>query len=247
MSEQSYSKRFQEQNVVENYESVEYSVDSYSSYIWQLQMPVIADIICRYKPQLEPTRLLDFACGTGRILSFLKNYVDQIEGVDISPLMAQVAQQKCPDIPISVGDILSNPTLATGDFHIISAFRFLLNTEPTVRVNILKELRKRLINKNGVLVANIHGNRASVRSLAIRYRKMAKGESHAEMSRDEVYQLMYTCGYEVLEEFGFGVVPPTLYRTPLKNLAQWFDRTSQKTQFATRFSIDLLYVCRPRI
>src|SRR5690606_34975164 len=155
----------------------------------------------------EPTRLLDFACGTGRILTFLANQVDMIEGIDIAAPMAQVAQQKCPTARVSVGDIVTDPTLAPGDFHIVTMFRFLLNTEPDMRIQVLKELRRRLVQKNGVLIANVHGNRASARSVALWYRRMIKGESHATMSRAEIQHMLQVTGYEIIEEHGFGVVP----------------------------------------
>ena len=157
MSNQPYSGRFQNRNDVDNYEVSEYAPDSYSSYIWQLQKPILSDIIRRYKSQTEPTRLLDFACGTGRILASVADKVEIIEGVDIAESMAQVAQEKSPNAHISVGNILTDPALAAGDFHIVTAFRFFLNTEPDMRVQVLKELRKRLTKKNGVLIPVFDG------------------------------------------------------------------------------------------
>ena len=245
MSDHSYSRRFQHETAVEHYEFVEYAPTSYSSHIWQLQMPVLTDIMRRYKSQTEPSRLLDFACGTGRILSFLADQVNTVEGVDISASMAQVAKQKCPDAYIHVGDILADPSLATADYHIITMFRFLLNTEPAMRIRVLRELRKRLVAKNGILIANVHGNSASARSVAVWYRQSIRGESHAMMSRVEIKRMFQESGFDVIEEFGFGVVPPSLFRTRLKGLAKWLDKRAVRTEILTPVSIDLLYVCRP--
>jgi SAM-dependent methyltransferase len=245
VSQELYSKRFQNQSIVEDYEVVEYAPNSYSSYIWELQQPILTDILRRYKPQSEPAHLLDFACGTGRILASLEEQVDFIAGLDISPFMAQVARQKARKAAIVVGNILEDSSLLANDFHFVTMFRFLLNTEPTMRIQILKELRRRLTRKNGVLIANVHGNSQSVRSAALLYRQIGRREVHAQLSRAEIRHMFHQTGFEIIEEYGFGIVPPTLYRTPLHKLAKWVDRKSQQVKALTPISIDLLYVCRP--
>ena len=93
---QNYAQRFQDRNDVESYERVEYAANSYSTRMWQLQQPILKQILsaCR-NGRKTPTQLLDFACGTGRVLSFIESLVDQSEGVDISPEMVAVARQRC--------------------------------------------------------------------------------------------------------------------------------------------------------
>lgn len=43
--------------------------------------------------------LLDVGCGTGMHLAHLRNYY-QVEGLDVSSEMLEVARERCPDIPL---------------------------------------------------------------------------------------------------------------------------------------------------
>lgn len=57
-----------------------------------------------YKHHPAATSLLELGCGTGSILQGL-DYNYQVEGIDISPEMLQIAQQKLPNISLHQGDI----------------------------------------------------------------------------------------------------------------------------------------------
>src|SRR5437879_5027917 len=108
----SYSDRFKDQGAVDYYESKEYGPESYSTFIWQLEQPALERIIVNFKQgRRAPLRLLDFACGTGRILSCVEKLVDVAEGIDISSNMVELARKKCTKARLQVGDILTNPGL----------------------------------------------------------------------------------------------------------------------------------------
>jgi ubiquinone/menaquinone biosynthesis C-methylase UbiE len=49
-------------------------------------------------------RLLDVACGTGSHLQHLKEHF-QVEGLDVSPQMVELARRKLPDVPLHVADM----------------------------------------------------------------------------------------------------------------------------------------------
>jgi SAM-dependent methyltransferase len=56
----------------------------------------------------QPTAssLLDVACGTGRHLSHLREYFGEVEGVELSPQMAEVAGARLgPEARVTVGDM----------------------------------------------------------------------------------------------------------------------------------------------
>jgi len=52
----------------------------------------------------DAKRLLDVACGTGLHLSYLCRYYD-VAGIDINPMMVEIARLRNPDINIWVGDM----------------------------------------------------------------------------------------------------------------------------------------------
>jgi SAM-dependent methyltransferase len=239
-----YSTRFTNQVAAEEYEKQVYSPDSYSSDIWKLQIPVLQKIIRSQTKSREPVKLLDFACGTGRILSLVENEVDQSDGIDVSSYMADIARNKCGKSNFFVGNLIDHPELLSDDYDIITCFRYLLNTEPGNRDKVLKIFKEKLAAKNGILVANIHGNSVSFRSWALLYRRMVHNEHHNQMSRNEIRRMFHDGGFQISEEYGFGILPPLFYRTPLRKIAGWIDRILHKISILNSISIDLLYVCR---
>ena len=247
----SYANRFQQPDAVAAYEADEYAADSYASRIWQLERPVLEQILKKLRRENPgPLRLLDFACGTGRVLAVLEPLVDEAEGIDISGNMVAVAQAKCPKAWLRVGDILARPDLLGKNYDVISRYRFLLNAEPEMRRRVLCQLRTVVREPGGLLLVNIHGNSRSLRHPAILWRRWRerteqKNTMLNEMSPAEARQLLAACGFEIVHQFGFGIMPPTLYRTPLRRIAHAVDKMFAGENGWSSCSIDMLFVCRP--
>lgn len=246
-----YSTRYQRPEAVDAYESGEYAVDSYSSRIWQVQRPVLERILTDYR-RARPglVRLLDFACGTGRVLACLEPLVDAATGIDISAGMVAVARDKCRKAELQVGDILTQPDLLSEKYDVISCFRFLLNVEPELRQRVLCRLRKALREPDGMLLVNVHGNSRSLRHPALLWRRWREpaGRTDAmlnEMSPSEARALLQTSGFQIIRQFGFGLLPPTLYRTPLRRAVAAVDRKLAGDNWLRNRAIDMLFVCRP--
>jgi ubiquinone/menaquinone biosynthesis C-methylase UbiE len=252
MTNSSYSNRFQQPADVVAYDTEEYGVASYSSCIWNMQRPVLEQIVKDFRAaQSGPVKLLDFACGTGRVLAALEPLVDSAEGMDISENMVAAARTKCPKARFQVGDVLAQPELLKTTYDLISCFRFLLNVEPELRGQILRRLRQVLRSPGGLLLVNVHGNSRSLRHPTILWRRWRERDSNKpamlnEMSPAETKKLLKQCGFEIVRQFGFGLLPPTLYRTPLRGLAQTADRQLAGDHCWNPCSIDMLFVCRPR-
>ena len=247
----SYSKRFQDPAAVAAYESKEYGASSYSTHVWRWQRPVLEQIIQDFQRERKtPTRLLDFACGTGRVLACLESMVTMAEGVDISENMVALARAKCRTAQLKVGDILAQPGLLGRDYDLITTFRFLLNVEPALRRRVLGKLREVVREPDGLLILNIHGNSHSLRHPAIvwrRWREAARptGVMLNEMSAAETRTLLRVCGFEVVRQFGFGILPPGLYRTVLRGPLAAVDRLFAGENIWRNCSIDMMFVCRP--
>ena len=246
-----YSDRFLKKEAVAAYEAGEYGAGSYSSFIWDLQRPVLERIVADYRrTQSGPVRLLDFACGTGRVIASLEPLVDTAEGIDISENMVEIARKKCRAARLHVGNILSPPDMLQKQYDIITGFRFLLNAEPELRIRVLERLREVLREPDGLLVVNVHGNSRSFRHPAIvwrrwRERTKKKGAMLNEMSPAGAKQLLCECGFEIVRQFGFGMLPPTFYRTPLRGAAAAVDKCFAGDNGWRDCAIDLLFVCRP--
>jgi ubiquinone/menaquinone biosynthesis C-methylase UbiE len=61
------------------------------------------ELIQRLRPQAKS--MLDVACGTGRHLEELQNHYN-VEGTDISAGMLEVAQRRCPGVPLHQADMV---------------------------------------------------------------------------------------------------------------------------------------------
>jgi SAM-dependent methyltransferase len=246
-----YAQRFQAPAEVNAYDLIEYRADSYASRIWELQRPVLVEWLQRQQATVKrPLALLDFACGTGRVLACLEPLVATAEGVDISPEMLAVARRKCPRAQLRVADILAEPTALGGPYDVITAFRFLLNAEPEVRRRVLGRLRQVIRQPDGLLLVNVHGNSHSLRHPAILWRRWreaarASGAMLNEMSPGETRTLLREVGFEVVQQRGFGLVPPTLYRTPARGLARAVDKSLAARSWGMHWGIDLMFACRP--
>lgn len=248
----SYASRFQQKNAAVDYESQEYGANSYSASMWQLQRPALEQILKDFRHERpEPVRLLDFACGTGRVLSCLEQWADAADGIDISASMVDVARTKCTKAQLLVGDILAQPELLQKSYDVISCFRFILNAEPEMRERILGRLREVLRQPDGLLLVNVHGNSRSLRHPTVLWRRWRERTKKTdaqrnEMSPDEVKQLLHKSGFQIVRQLGFGVLPPTLYRTPLRRAAMAVDQSLAGENWLGNWSIDMLFVCRPR-
>jgi SAM-dependent methyltransferase len=245
-----YSARFQEKSAAAEYDAKEYGAGSYSSCIWDMQRPVLEKIVADFRrTQPGPVRLLDFACGTGRVVASLEPLVDTAEGVDISENMVEVARGKCPQVKLQAGDILSQPEMLQPQYDVITCFRFLLNVEPELRGRVLKRLRE-VLRPDGLLLVNVHGNSHSLRHPAILWRRWRERTQKTnamlnEMSPAETEKLLRASGFQVVRRFGFGMLPPTIYRTPLRKLAVAVDESVAGESWLKAWAIDTLFVCRP--
>jgi len=248
----SYSERFQQKEAVESYDVKEYATGGYAARIWQLQQPVIEQIFTDFRQaRTSPTRLLDFACGTGRVLACVERFADTADGIDISANMVAVARTKCQHARLQVGDILASPELLQNNYDVITCFRLLLNLEPEMRGRILRQLRSVLREPDGRLLVNVHGNSRSLRHPAIAWRRWRErtkktGVMANEMSPAETARLLWENGFRIERKFGFGILPPGFYRTPLRQATFAADRFLAGENVLNDLSVDILYLCSPR-
>ena len=238
-----YSDSFQNSETAERYEDVVYGEKSHDHFIWAFQKKRVLSIFEDLNRTHDRTVHLDFACGTGRIISAVETMTTKSTGLDISENMLAIAKKKVKKAELVVGDILEDPHIVGFDYDSITAFRFFLNTEPELRKKIMVSLASRLSGYKSRLIFNIQGNSHSLRHLSIAYRS-SKGERHNEMSYGEVCRLAEAAGLEIESWYGYGICPPLLHRTMLGPFARFVDRISAKLPFLKRISYDLLFVCK---
>jgi SAM-dependent methyltransferase len=175
-----YSTHFKESGIARKYESGEYAAGTYSDLLWRIERDQLRTIISELRSVKPRIEALDFASGTGRITSFIEDEVDAVTGIEISQAMCDIAAQKVKHAKILCADILSSGNPVEGKYDLITAFRFFLNADLSLRLTAMKALAARLRDKQSLLVFNNHGNLWSHKLMVwpyYRIRQMGKGRS----------------------------------------------------------------------
>ena len=191
--------------------------------IWSLERDLLQRLVFDLFPGDSP-RYLDFACGTGRILSHLAPLTASSVGVDVSASMLQVAQSIASGSELIRADITRDDQLGVRKFELITAFRFFPNAEPQLRREALRALRDHL-GEGGVIIFNNHKNSSSLmlcvaraikavralRSSGVRHEVFRARVVSPErvMSHTEVEELAAEAGLFVERQYHFGVLPVT--------------------------------------
>lgn len=179
--------------------------------VWALEQRVLDHILNHCAPP-RPLRLLDFACGTGRILAYLEPRVVSVTGVDVSPEMMAVARQRLPGKELILGDLTTSDLLAGRQFDIITAFRFFPNAQTQLRHDAASALA-RLLAPDGILVFNNHQNASSTRAQLARL--VGRGSAQRYMSHREVVDLLETIGFRIAQVYALAYLPFTERWMPL--------------------------------
>jgi SAM-dependent methyltransferase len=145
-------------------------------------------------------------------------------GVDISPDMLEIATDRCPTAHLVQGDVTADAGLVRGPFDVATAFRFFLNAEPALRVDVVRWLQQ-VVRPGGRLVANFHLNPTSLRGAYTRFR-LRGDDAMPTMSIGQATDLLRAGGFEPLSVHGYDVLPFRRDGNPLAlpRLRSWTER-----------------------
>ena len=194
-----------------------FSKGPYRSAIWDLEQAILVDLLERWCPRTD-AKLLDFACGTGRILALLERRVGSAIGVDVSESMLGVARDHLLRAEVRRVDLTRDPTFADGSFDVITAFRFFPNAEPSLRDEAMHALA-RLLAPHGVLLLNNHlrqeGLRFRLRAWVGRIKRGGRRKAPVGMSDAEIAALAARHGLEIVEERSLALLPVLSEKRPM--------------------------------
>ena len=189
-------------------------------------------------------RYLDFACGTGRIIENLADYFDKAVGVDVSPTMLEEARKKNIKAEFIEADITINPDTAGSNFDLITAFRFFLNAQETLRLEVIKVLSQKL-SQRGVLVFNVHNSRPSFLWLQNKVMNLFRSRKIPSLSRNDVEKMIARENLYILETHEIGVLPKALHLILPGSAWVWLDSLLCR-KHAKRLASHVIYVCKKR-
>lgn len=205
----SYRDTFQREDVVSEYES-RFEAGTYGSVLSSIEYAFLDRIMAEI-PALHAAAYLDFACGSGRIISHVESHVGRSTGIDIAAPMLAVAREKVGRSTLICKDITSDDGAPEGSYDLITTFRFFLNAEPSLRLKVMRGLAARLKDEDSLLVFSVQGILDSHKIFSWvgrRIRSMVTGKpiGMGILSTRGVYQLARDSGLEIVETYGYDVL-----------------------------------------
>jgi len=154
----SYRRRFEDASEAAAYDHDQYSAVGYPALLWEIERQVLTDLVRDFRQTHPRLSYLDFACGTGRVLSFIENMVDDSTGVEISEAMLALAGEKVQRSKLVLSDITSDDSPLEDQYDLITCFRFILNAELQLREEALSRLVTRLRDGTSRFIFNNHAH-----------------------------------------------------------------------------------------
>jgi SAM-dependent methyltransferase len=190
------------------------------------------------------SRMLDFACGTGRILDVAAPFFPDCVGIDVSDSMLERARKKVPGARLIRANI-TRDKIDIGTFDVITLFRFVLNADPELRNDVLGWLHG-VMRPGGALVLNNHRSATSIRGFLYRgvYAVGRRNRKHV-LHESDLARLLEENGFTIEDRLGSKCVaswrnhllmPPRALRVVEQRLAS--------LPQSHRLFENQLYVCR---
>lgn len=222
-----------------------YSESWRASLLWSLEKKAL-DIILKQYYTDRPIELMDFACGTGRIIQYLEEKTVMSVGVDVSESMIHEALRKVKKSKIICADLTVDHPFPGRSFNLITSFRFFLNAETTLRLDAMKALVA-LLKDDGYLVFNNHRNRLSLGGFILKILNRRNGVNLKSMSMGEMEDLVKQCGLEIVDVFHCGIIPSGDHRTPLpRRWVEGLENFAFNHHVFAGVSEDIVMVCRKK-
>jgi predicted TPR repeat methyltransferase len=229
------------QSWAQDYDAKLFAPGSFDAAMWEREQLLLDQIVQQHVPQRGS--YLDFACGTGRVLSHVEPHFREAVGLDISDNMLAVARERVPGATLVQADATRNPAaLQHRLFDFVTAFRFFLNAQPSLRDAAMAFLASTLRDESSRLLFNVHGNRHSTRAL-LAAKAMITREQFASMSVRDSLELAARHGLEVVEWYGIGSYDKSLLRLMPMRAWRWAEAVAPLPK---RCNVYLYFLCRRR-
>jgi SAM-dependent methyltransferase len=227
------------QSWAQDYDARLFAPGSFDAAIWQREQLLLDAIVQQHMPRRGS--YLDFACGTGRVLCYVEPHFREAVGLDISDTMLAAARERVPDATLVQADATRNPAaLQHRRFDFVTAFRFFLNAQPSLREAAMAFLASTLRDGSSRLLFNVHGNRYSTRAL-LAAKAMITREQFASMSVRDSIELAARHALEVVEWHGIGSYDKSLLRLIPMRAWCWAEAVAPLPK---RCNVYLYFLCR---
>lgn len=239
-----YRRSHVSREAAHRYEAL-YKTGTYEDWVWALEKAYVAGAVRKHVLSRRPeAKFLDFACGTGRILTFLEPMMAEVTGVDVSVAMLNLTRDRVSKARLICTDITKHDVLPAGGFDLITAFRFFLNADLSLRQEALKAIRRTLAD-DGILIANIHGNRWSMHLIPFLVRRYFLRQGINATSIHEMRRLLAGHGFEVIQVSGQAWCTRRVYELLGRHLCDRIEAIFSRVSILSYLRVNLIFVCRP--
>jgi len=218
-------------------------VRGYRASLWRFEKKILNNIIGEYCG--KNSRLLDFACGTGRVLSEIESNFSESYGVDVSDNMLSSCEKNTRVSSLVNLDITKNADYFDFKFDVITAFRFFPGAEDELQSDVMIRLAE-LLSPNGILIFNNHRNYRGLFFVFQRYiYKLTKREWKVRCMREErAFFLAQQAGLEIKKIYFWGVIPSNEGKDMVpERILDLFEGWFSKVPFLRKFCASHIYVC----
>jgi SAM-dependent methyltransferase len=246
----SYSERFVEPGSADTYER-EFGLGEFMASISALEREAVRDTLgsCRRTPF---ARHLDFACGTGRAIGYVEEFVRTTVGVDVSDSMLDRAREKFPAAQFLCVDAAAASSVLDGfgRFDLATIWRFIAPADPDLRRAALSAVAE-VTSSGAVLLVNNNANRTSLRWPVLVIRSLVRGQPFplpdtdvGSISHKQLCLLLRSAGFQVVATRGICYLPDQLTR----RLPSWswmpVERLLGRLNLASRFAVNQVLLAR---
>ena len=138
--------------------------------------------------EIKAENILDVACGTGAVASFLFKKAKKIYGIDLAPQMIKVAKQKNPQINFKVGDALDLPYKDSFFDVVVSRGVLISHLLKGSKKKLIKEY-SRVIKPGGFLIFDFLQNISSEESIE---------KEKAILNKEKIKKFLLGVGFKIL-------------------------------------------------
>lgn len=243
----SYRTRFSTPQEARTYEEQILGFRSYGALLWKIEREQLQRVTDGLVIPLSKANYLDFACGTGRVLRFMETSVARARGIDVSRSMLSLARERGVQAELLRADITAAGFAVEDRYDLITAFRFVLNAEPALRLAGLRALAARLRDPRSRLVFNVHAHLPSHKLVGWAYHRLHRTgaqplEQSNYMTTGQVRQLAEAAGLRIESVFGYDMLSGKALRLLPYEALFAVERRLSGTSVGERLGAHQLYV-----
>ena len=229
------------------YENQIYEKEGYDNFIWGFEQTALIRLLKNSFPSFENIQELNFACGTGRICEFLEKHFDDINAIDISDEMVEIAKTKTKNVTYVVTDILNDGKDITMQYDFITISSFVLLAEPELRKAVFEKLALSLNGDNARLLGGLHWNPFSRRGVIHIFQKLKgtpKEKQLRSFSLSDMRALASSTGLEVVTYSGVGFIPRKMFTLLEAGFCNFLESVLNTAGLLKFFGSNLTVVCQ---